>query len=102
LIRTAALGVVLGLALGACRIANPFATNRKLTGTCDGACDHYLDCKDAGGAAAKQACVEECRDVFHDAESIRAFESLDCRDTIEYVEGPSGRGPGTMVGQPDD
>lgn len=100
-LRTAVAGVVIGVALAACRLPSPFGSNRKLTGTCDGACARYLDCKDVGEASAHAACVDECRDVFHDAESIRAFESLECRDVIEYVEGPSGRGPGTMVGDGD-
>ena len=52
----------------------------------------------SGDPAAHTACVSECRDVFQDAESLRAFESLECPDVIEYVEGDSSRGPGEMVG----
>jgi hypothetical protein len=90
-------GLAFGLFLASCRLG---AAHRRphLTGTCEGACDHYLACKRAGDTAAHEACVVECRDVLQDEESLRAFESLSCKDTIEYVEGDSGRGPGQMVG----
>lgn len=90
--------VALGLAIG-CRIPMPYH-ERHLTGTCDGACSHYLECKGSHDPTAHQACVQDCDQVFQDRESIRAFESLECPDTIEYVEGSSGHGPGTLVGQP--
>jgi hypothetical protein len=91
-----AIGVALGAA-AACRMEGSYRTQH-LTGTCDGACDHYLGCKHDRDPAAKLACRRECSEVFQDEESLRAFESLDCSDTIEYVEGDSGRGPGQMVG----
>jgi hypothetical protein len=90
--------VVVGLAIG-CRIPMPYR-ERHLTGTCEGACDHYLECKGSHDPSARGACVQDCDQVFQDRESIRAFESLECPDTIEYVEGSSGHGPGTMIGQP--
>jgi hypothetical protein len=90
------LGLALGIAIGACRFEQYRPPH--LTGTCAGACDHYLGCKRNSDPAARTACISECGDVFQDEESLRAFESLECRDTIEYVEGESGRGPGTMVG----
>ena len=94
----AILGVALGIGLATgCRLDGSWR-NRRLTGTCEGACDHYLACKRSGDAAAKTACVSECREVFYDDESLRAFESLECRDVVEYVEGESGTGPGVMVG----
>jgi hypothetical protein len=33
----------------------------------------------------------ECPAVFTDAETLMAFESLSCPDTVEYVEGPGRR-----------
>jgi hypothetical protein len=90
-------GLVVGIGLASCRLDGAFRT-RQLTGTCEGACDHYLSCKRSGDAVVRDACVEECRDTLQDTESLRAFESLDCRDTVEYVEGDSGRGPGQLVG----
>ena len=99
---TTAFGVALGIALaGGCRLEGSWK-NRRLTGTCEGACDRYLQCKRSGEPAAKVACVSECREVFQDEESLRAFESLECRDVVEYVEGESGTGPGMMVGGQDE
>ncbi len=94
------VGLVLGFALASCRLDGAFRT-RQLTGTCEGACDHYLNCKRSGDAVVREACVTECRDTLQDTESLRAFESLDCRDTVEYVEGDTGRGPGQLVGHDD-
>ena len=90
------VGVLIGIAIAACRFEQYRPPH--LTGTCAGACDHYLGCKKNRDPAARSACLAECDDVFQDPESLRAFESLECRDTIEYVEGESGRGPGQMVG----
>lgn len=92
------LALILGVTLGAaCRFEAGWR-GRRLTGTCEGACDHYLGCKKSHEGAARTACVSECREVFQDEESLRAFESLECIDVIEYVEGDSGKGPGQMVG----
>lgn len=62
------------------------------TGTCDGACRHYLACKDDQSAASLRTCTAECRDVFvyegePDRDSLRMFESLECTAAIAYVEG---------------
>lgn len=92
------VGLVVGIAFAtSCRLDGA-GRRRQLTGTCEGACDHYLACKRAGDAVVRDACIVECRDTLQDVESLRAFESLECRDTIEYVEGDTGRGPGQMVG----
>ncbi len=61
-----------------------------LTGTCTGACDHYVGCR-GGDDELRAACLAECPAVFTDAETLMAFESLSCPDTVEYVEGPSRR-----------
>ena len=76
------LALLAALATSSCivRTVHP----RRLTGTCEGACDHYLECKGGGDATM---CIADCRQVFSDDESLRAFESLSCADTIEYVEG---------------
>ncbi|MCX5747063.1 MAG: hypothetical protein NT062_31720 [Proteobacteria bacterium] len=59
----------------------------RLTGTCDGACDHYVQCKPGHPTVAGQRCRAECPTVFADAESLMMFESLSCRDAVEYVDG---------------
>jgi hypothetical protein len=91
------VGLVFGVVLASCRFDGAFRA-RRITGTCEGACDRYLSCKHSGDPAARNACVSECRDVFQDQDSLRAFESLECPDVIEYVEGDTGQGPGQMVG----
>lgn len=75
----------------------------KLTGTCDGACDHYLSCKSSQGADVSsrnhQVCQLECTQVFSGPETLMAFESLACEDAIAFVEGSSGRAPGEPAPQ---
>ncbi|HTM20677.1 MAG TPA: hypothetical protein VL172_09225 [Kofleriaceae bacterium] len=73
---------------------------RQLTGTCDGVCDYYLACKQSADAKTRDACVQECSFIFSDDESLMAFESLECPDAVAYVEGPSGRAPGTKGTSP--
>ena len=83
-------GAVIAMAIvaAACRPPAFLTGGRRLSGTCEGACDHYFECR--GGPqtpSATQTCVADCRDVFSDDESLRAYESLDCQDAVEYVEG---------------
>jgi hypothetical protein len=66
----------------------------RVTGTCEGACRHYLACKGSDDETAFRACLSECRLIFSSAETLEAFEKLDCADAIAFVEGSSGRGPG--------
>ena len=79
-----ALALVTAIVIVSCR-PPAFLVGPRVTGTCEGACDHYLSCKGGGDA---NACVAECHEVFSDPDSLRAFESLTCEDTVEYVDGP--------------
>ena len=101
----AALIAVVGAALAAAACRPPaFITGPRITGTCAGACDHYLDCR-GGGATERMrtSCVADCRGVFSDPESLGAFESLSCQDTIEYVEGePTATAAGSHAGAPSN
>jgi len=85
---SAALGLVVGLAV-AVAIAGCLKTGtpRRITGTCGGACDYYLGCKHNDDPVARRECVVECREVFSDVRSLKAFERLTCKDAIEYVDG---------------
>lgn len=59
----------------------------RLTGTCQGACSHYVECKAGAGNADRKRCETECPDVFSDRDSLMAYESLSCKNAVEYVDG---------------
>lgn len=88
------VALVTAAALGGCLVR--YVVGPRLTGTCDGACEHYVGCSgrpDRGGAL-RHACLAECPGVFGDHESIMAFESLSCPDAVEFVEGSGHHPPG--------
>jgi hypothetical protein len=87
LLAALAVAMVAG-ALSAC--LTRIVSSRRLTGTCDGACAHYLACKAERTERAEAACIADCQQVFSDADSLRAFESLSCEDAVEYVDGAGG------------
>jgi hypothetical protein len=82
-------GVVLGLLvtvlITSCivrRLSGP-----RVTGTCDGACAHYVECKPGHLDKDRKRCQFECPDAFSDRDSLMAYESLSCKDAVEYVDG---------------
>jgi hypothetical protein len=87
---TPLLATLLGLALGAAlpagcivrRVSGP-----DLTGTCDGACAHYVQCKPGHARVDGDRCLAECPGVFSDRDSLMTYESLACEDAVEYVDG---------------
>ena len=90
-------GLVLGTALAALiascvvhRLMSP-----RLTGTCDGACAHYIECKPGHPEADRSRCMTECPQVFADRDSIMGYESLACHDAVEYVDGTAAKTAGT-------
>ncbi len=93
--RSLLLALALAAVLSGCVVR--YVMGPRLTGTCDGACDHYAHCKGGVSKDVARACRAECPGVFGDQESLMAFESLSCEHTIEYVEGPAHRPPGTAV-----
>lgn len=94
---TRAFAALAALVVGGCAVVS-YLRGPQLTGTCAGACDHYVGCRGERGddrAAVRAACVEECPQVFADRESLMTFESLSCPATVDYVEGPARRPPGS-------
>jgi len=89
-----AAGLAVATAAGGCVVR--YVTGPRLTGTCDGACEHYADCKGGVDAQVRTACLDECPQALGDRDSRMAFESLSCPDTIEYVEGSGRRPPGSQ------
>jgi hypothetical protein len=90
-IRSIILGLLIAATIASCvvnRLMGP-----RLTGTCEGACDHYISCK--SGKGDKTRCRSECPDVFADRDSLMAFESLSCTDAVEYVDGKSAKAAST-------
>lgn len=85
-------GIVVGIALaliGSCVVQR--LTGPRLTGTCEGACAHYVACKPGAGKPERARCEAECPEVFADRDSLVGFESLSCADAVEYVDGPESR-----------
>ncbi len=79
------LGMALALALAGCivtRLRGP-----RLTGTCEGACAHYVECKPGHPEPDRVRCQTECPQVFTDKDSLMSYESLSCRDAVEYIDG---------------
>jgi hypothetical protein len=88
----AAAAAAVGLALGAapgCVVQR--LTGPQLTGTCDGACAHYVECKPGHSTGDGDRCRRECPEVFSDRDSLMGYESLACEDAVEYVDGTAAR-----------
>jgi hypothetical protein len=68
-------------------VVKRFVSGPRLTGTCQGACDHYIECKHGARKEDRVRCETECPDVFSDQDSLMAYESLSCQDAVEYVDG---------------
>jgi len=88
-LRGLALGALVALALVGCivrRLAGP-----QLTGTCDGACAHYIQCKPGHATHERARCLSECPEVFSDRDSLMAYESLSCEDAVEYIDGNAAK-----------
>ncbi|HET7500682.1 MAG TPA: hypothetical protein VFK02_06745 [Kofleriaceae bacterium] len=66
-------------------------TGPQLTGTCDGACAHYVQCKPSHSDVDRRRCLTECPDVFSDRDSLMAYESLSCDDAVEYIDGSAAQ-----------
>ena len=93
--RSPLLGVLLGLALSGCIVRHMFG-GPHLTGTCGGACAHYIECKPGHPEQDRARCIRECPGVFADSESLMMYESLSCKDAVEYVDGTAPRAASTQ------
>lgn len=65
------------------------------SGSCTGACDHYLDCKESDSEAERTQCLDECEQIFvykgePDRASLQDFEELDCKAAVAFVDGDAG------------
>jgi hypothetical protein len=85
-LRGVVLGCVLALVISGC-IVRRIVGGPRLTGTCGGACEHYVECKPSHSSADRSRCQTECPQVFADRDSLLAFENLSCEDAVEFVDG---------------
>ena len=69
----------------------------RLTGTCDGACAHYVECKPGHRDSDRARCQAECPDVFSDADSLMAYESMTCKNAVEFVDGDGKRSATSLL-----
>lgn len=84
--RRAALAVVVAAVASSC-LLRPLRGGSRASGTCDGACAHYVECKPGAGSQERARCEAECPGVFSDRDSLMAYESLSCQDAVEFVDG---------------
>ena len=76
-------------------IVRHLVSGPRLTGTCHGACDHYIECKPGHTDVDRQRCETECPGVFSDRDSLMAYESLSCKNAVEYVDGTQPKAANT-------
>jgi len=91
-LRAVILGLGMAVLMASC-IVKRF-TSSQLTGTCDGACAHYIECKPGHPEPDRARCKLECPDVFTDSDSIMGYESLSCKDAVEYIDGDAKKTAG--------
>jgi hypothetical protein len=82
-------GLVLAVVIAGCVVRR--YQSPRLTGTCEGACAHYVACKSGHAELDAKRCNAECPEVFSDRDSLMAFESLSCRDAVEYIDGNAAK-----------
>ena len=95
--RGVVLGALITLVMTSCIVRR--LTGPSLTGTCDGACAHYVECKPGHTQQDGARCRAECPDVFSDRDSLMAYESLSCKDAVEYIEGDGTRAASVKPGR---
>ena len=88
--KSALIAVAIALLLTSC-IVKHMVSGPRLTGTCQGACSHYMECKPGAHNEDRNRCENECPGVFSDRDSLMAYESLSCQNAVEYVDGTSPR-----------
>ena len=82
--------ILIVLLVSSC-IVRHLVSGPRLTGTCQGACAHYIECKPGAQSSDRKRCETECPDAFSDRDSLMAYESLSCKNAVEYVDGTSPR-----------
>jgi hypothetical protein len=81
---------LISLLVASC-IVRHFGGGSALTGTCDGACAHYVECKPAHLDSDRAKCQTECPGVFSDRDSLMAYENMSCKNAVEFIDGDGTR-----------
>lgn len=92
--RITSLAIVLAIAFFATAcVKRQTRASAPITGSCEGACEHYVSCKRSDDPALLRKCVRECKTFYaddsgvEDAETLGLFERLDCDEAVSFVEG---------------
>ena len=78
-------------------IKRSYSVHHRVRPTCNAACDYYLACKQSDNNRVRSACVTECEDFFTDKDALTEFQRLECDAAVSFIEGPSGRPPGSVA-----
>jgi len=69
-------------------------------GSCDGACAHYLTCKQIDTPDNRSQCTQQCDGLGLTPDQLANYEATDCATAIADIDGTgsSGGGTGTSSG----
>ena len=95
--RALSLCIALLAASGLSCIRRNYVVHHRVRPTCEAACDYYLACKQSQNQRVLTACVTECREFFTDKDALREFQRLECEAAVSFIEGSSGRPPGSVA-----
>jgi hypothetical protein len=90
------VGLVIALSSAACAANSAQADTQ--TGTCEAACGHYLECRNAATADNQSACVTKCNAMGKTESELAQYEQTDCATAIQLIEGSSNTGSATPSG----
>ena len=95
------VGLAIALAIasvsGTSCVKRQTAGSSAISGSCEGACRHYVSCKRSNDPSLLRECVRDCASIYtddtgaEDAETLGLFERLDCEEAVSFVEGSTAR-----------
>jgi hypothetical protein len=95
--RSTLLALAFAIAFGAACVKRQTQGSSQVSGTCEGACQHYVSCKRSDDPRVLRECVRDCATIYtddngvEDSETLGLFERLDCEETISFVEGETAQ-----------
>ena len=76
----------------------PATGGYQATGTCDSACQHYLQCKGINDPTTQNQCVTKCAQAGYKPQALDSFLKTDCASAIFIVEGSGNKAGGSAGG----